>query len=30
MHNTEEIRTHIAGIILEEVSKDMEKVGVHP
>jgi phenylalanyl-tRNA synthetase beta chain len=27
MHNTEEIRTHIAGIVMEEVNRDMEKAG---
>jgi len=30
MHNAEEIRTHISGIIMEEVSSDMEKTGVRP
>ena len=30
MHSTEEIRTHISDIIMEEVSRDMEKVEVHP
>jgi len=27
MHNTEEIRTHITGIVMEEVNRDMEKAG---
>ncbi len=28
MHNTEEIRTHISTILMEEVSRDMERMGV--
>ena len=28
MHNTEEIRAYIAGIVMEEVNKDMERSGV--
>jgi len=30
MHTTEEIRAHIAEMIMEEVSADMEKTGVRP
>ena len=29
MHTTEEIRAHISEMIMEEVSSDMEKTGVH-
>lgn len=29
MHTTEEIRVHISEMIMEEVSSDMEKTGVH-
>jgi hypothetical protein len=28
MHTTEEIRTYIAGIVMKEVNRDMEKTGV--
>jgi hypothetical protein len=30
MHSTEEIRTHISGIIMEELTRDMERAGVQP
>lgn len=28
MHNTEEIRSHISGLVLQEVNRDMEKTGI--